>query len=184
MAIPRRMYLFMAALFLSLAASAPVEGQDQGLTCAWCWESGGDWHPGGGPLVHHFIANGELCGWEGSGHGDQMSCARCGRTSTCHGYDDPGPCHIACGPEGDAMAALTEIREALDSDDVAVVASALLRDRVGVSVEFIPKSGRIDLLLPCDPYRPYHTIPVVPEVREALMGELQTATLALGVLQP
>lgn len=76
-----------------------------------------------------------------------------------------------------------EIREALDSDDIAVVASALLRDRVGVSVEFIPKSGRIDLL-PCDPYRPYHTIPVVPEVREALMGELQVATLAFGVLQP
>ncbi len=49
------------------------------------------------------------------------------------------------------MAVLTEVRKALENEDITVVASALLRDRVGVSVDFIPDRGRIDLLLPCDP---------------------------------
>ena len=34
MAIARKMYLFVAALFVILAASVPVNAQD--VTCGWC----------------------------------------------------------------------------------------------------------------------------------------------------
>ena len=79
------------------------------------------------------------------------------------------------------MAALTEIEEALGAEDIVLAASALRRERTGVSVEFIPEAGRIDLMVPCHPDRVYHTIPVLPEVRTRLQAELQAS--ATGGLQ-
>lgn len=164
MAITRRLYLFVATLFMFWVGAAPVEAQDVeavgDVVCGWCRENN---------IGHGFDAFGEGCG--GSGMGAQ--CSRCGGTSTCHYVYWPGACHILCGPDGDAQAALTEIREALASDDVTAVASALLRERAGVSVEFLPEGGRIDLLLPCDLTRPFSTIPVLPALRVALQAELQ-----------
>ena len=168
MGIARRMYLFGATLFVFLAASPPAEAQFLGeVVCWWCMETGDG--------RHHFTMNGRDCGSEGSypGHPIPPQCVRCGKTSECHQAPWPGSCHIACGPEGDAVAALTEIQEALEAEEIAVVASALARKRLGVFVEFIPEGGRIDLLLPCEPNEPFHTIPVVPELRKALVEELQ-----------
>ena len=96
-------------------------------------------------------------------------CVRCGGSgSTCHEEPQTGPCHIPCGPTGDAFAVMTEIKDALDRDDVALLAAAVSRDRVGVSAEFIPDGGRIDLILPCDPSVAYQTIPVLPRVNAEL----------------
>ena len=112
-----------------------------------------------------------------------MHCSRCGGTSQCHtGQYKNGPCHIACGPEGDDVtAALTEVRRALDGDDVATLVLALGNRRAGVSVEFVPEAGRIDFVLPCNPTKVYRTLAVLPEKREELEAELRArGALALG----
>lgn len=176
MAIARRWYLFVAALFVFLAEGAPVEAQG-GLTCGWCVLAYEDPNPVEPGLTegHRFLAEGgDQCGWEGHDYSGWLWCSRCGNTSECHeGMQSPGYCHIICGPAGDAVAALTEIEQALEDDDIGVVASALLRERNGVSVEFMPAAGRIDLVLPCDPTRAFRTIPVLPEARRNLEYELR-----------
>lgn len=175
MTIVRKSFPFLTALFLLLVAAggAPVgsldeeEGDEAGVVCWWCWQIGGD---------HIFMPGGEGCvgGIPGIGH-PLMHCSRCGGTSDCHvGEWRDGPCHIACGPEGDAMAALTEIREAMEGDDVTVIASALLRSRPAVSVEFVPEQGRINLVRACDPDRVFGTVPVLPGVRAMLAAELRS----------
>ena len=72
------------------------------------------------------------------------------------------------------MAALTEIREAMEGDDVTVIASTLLRSRTAVSVEFVPEQGRINLVRACDPDRVFGTVPVLPGVRARLVAELRS----------
>ena len=155
----------VSALALLLVGILPVEAQSQEgaggeVVCWWCWEVGGE----------HLFAHGGLgCvgGIDGTDE-EQMHCSRCGRSSECHTDYQLGPCHIACGPTGDAMAALTEIQQALDGDDMTVVATALTRTRAGVSVEFLPDGGRINLILPCDRSKVFRTIPVVPGARTRL----------------
>ena len=155
---------FLAAL---LVTASPGDTNAQ-VTCGWCQsgplievDDSGDvwWHNG-----HRFLfEGGGECLW--AGHDEPaINCARCGGTSDCHSKGRPPVyCdHILCGPAGDAMAAATEIREALETRDISVVASSLTRERAGVSVEFSPESGRIDVMLSCDPYRPVTTIPVSP----------------------
>lgn len=167
MAMLRKAYLFVAALFLFLAPSQPAEAQFLGeVVCWWCIETEDG--------MHGFTLNGRDCGTAGEmpDHPIPAQCVRCGKTSQCHYDNQPGPCHIACGPAGDAVAALTEIQQGLEDEDITVVASALLRERTGVSTEFVPEGGRIDLLLACEPNKPFRTIPVVPELREALLAEL------------
>lgn len=101
-------------------------------------------------------------------------CSRCGGTSDCHREFRTGNCHIACGPAGgDVAAALTEVEDALASGDVTAVASALLEPRTGLSLEFIPENGRIDLFLSCTPDRTYRTIPVMPEARDRLAAAVR-----------
>lgn len=168
MTIPTRPYLFVAAVFAPLLASAPAEAQ---LTCGWCEEDiragvtvGGWFYVG---LAHRFPGGGNECGWDGSGQGH--ACSRCGGAdSHCHvGWWTLG-CHIPCGPTGGAQAALTDIQGALDSGDMTLVASALLQDRSDVSVEFVPEAGSIDLMLSCDPERVFHSIPISPDARVKL----------------
>ena len=181
MTISRKTYLFVAALFVFLMASAPteVEAQDGGgLTCGWCVHGVHNLVevPGGyeGDLKHVFPYGGNGCGWQGHDI-PHVECSRCGGTSDCHTRWRDGFCHIPCGPEGDAVVALSEIEAGLDDDDMAVVASALRMAREGVVVEFIPEGGRIDIVLPCNPTRVYHTIPVPPDVRTRLLVELGSA---------
>ena len=93
--------------------------------------------------------------------------------------------HEACDDGAGVLAALTELRDALEGDDITEAASALLKERQGVSAEFIPDGGRIDLILACDPNKPFRTIPVLPDVRRALEGELQRMRLgAFTVAEP
>lgn len=171
MMIARKIFPFLAALFLLLVGvgGAPVGAQEgEGpVVCWWCWEIEGG---------HEFVIGGEGCVDGIDGIGDEyMHCSRCGRTSDCHVMQwRTGPCHIACGPEGDAIAALTEIREAIEGDDVTVMASALSRPRTAVSVEFLPEQGRINLVRPCDPDRVFGTVPVLPQVRAMLEVELRS----------
>lgn len=181
MAIARKVYPFVTALFLFPAASVPAEAQtdepaEGQLICGWCIEMGSR---------HYFTIGGELCGWEG--RSDDAECSRCRRLQNCHKFLDDGPCHRPCGPDGDAVAALTEIHEALEAGDMSVVASTILRERTGVHVQFIPEGGRIDLFLPCDPNLVFRMIPVGPATREALevavraYPEASAGILALAV---
>ena len=84
--------------------------------------------------------------------------------------------------DADAFAVMTEIKDALDRDDVALLAAAVSRDRVGVSAEFIPDGGRIDLILPCDPSVAYQTIPVLPRVNAELTEALRAASGVITTL--
>ncbi|MDE0235483.1 MAG: hypothetical protein OXU69_03280 [Gemmatimonadota bacterium] len=162
----RTLSCFVVVLAMFMASSIRANAQETGdVTCAWCKEAA-IWTD----QDHAFPLGGHLCGWSGSGEGN--ICSRCGGSSSCHIIYVPGPCHILCGPDGDATAALTGIQEALDADDMVALASALLLERTGVDVEFIPEGGRIDLLLPCDLTRPFHSIPVSPAVRGPLEMEL------------
>lgn len=68
---------------------------------------------------------------------------------------------------------------------MTMIVTALNRDRGGLSVEFVPETGRVDLILGCDPDRAFHSIPISPELRERLETRLAAtgsvmATRALG----
>lgn len=172
MTIIRKVYLIGAGLLVFLGVGAPIEAQ---VVCGSCIRTIRDvveTEPGvfEGDLLHRFPNGGDQCNW--SVPGRHSWCVRCGGTSFCHTGWWSGNCHIACGPTGGMVAALTEIREALETDDMAVVATAVLRERSGVVVEFISEAGRIDLFLPCSPDRPFHTIPVLPGMRERLGAQL------------
>lgn len=176
MTIIRNAYPLVAALFLCLTASPPINAQEEEedeevgeVVCWWCWEVEGG---------HEFVIGGERCvgGIPGTDE-EAMHCSRCGGTTECHPWQ-PGPCHRACGPTGDAVAALTEIQKALDGGDITVVASALNRRRTGVSIEFLPDGGRIDFILPCDPTTTFRTIPVPPEARAKLELRVRTESAA------
>lgn len=174
----------VVALALALAGSmllpAKSEAQGGGLTCGWCSYGSFivDWPDGTSTECedcHAFARGGDECGWEGSDWPSTI-CARCGGRSRCHRLPQPGPCHILCGPDGDLMAELSDVHEALDQGDVTVVATALLRERAGASLEFLPESGRIDVVLACSPDRVTLVIPVLPEVRARLEVELSKRT--------
>ena len=174
MKITRKMYLFVAALFVILAAGLPTEAEAQGggLTCGWCVPRIDVWVDPGiiiiFPMKHAFPGGGNECGWGGRDDAG-ATCSRCGGSSHCHIDFWWGSCHIACGPTGgDVAAALTEVEDALGSGDVTAVASALLDPNPGFSFEFIPEAGRIDFFLACDPDRAFRTIPVLPEARDRL----------------
>lgn len=182
MAIARKLYLFVAALFVFLLAGVPteVEAQGGGLTCGWCVMDGDVVAEGPGWVIyenvtHAFLGGGDECGWEGR---DAPSiaggpyCSRCGRTSVCHTDFRDGPCHRACGPLGDLLTALDEVEGALEGDDVTAVAAALRKPTTGGSLEFIPDAGRIDIVLACAPGRVYGSIPVLPEVRDRLLSAM------------
>ena len=177
MTISRKTYLFVAALFVFLWAGAPteVEAQDGGgLTCGWCVEESRlgfvispDYT---GPVIqfrHHFPGGGNECGWDG--HDDPGArCSRCGGTSDWHPETRYGGCHIPCGPDGDAYAVTSEVEDALGRGDVAAVALALQAPQEGVSFEFIPDAGRIEVTFSCGPDGPVQSIPVPPAARDRL----------------
>lgn len=177
MRIARKTYLFVAALFVFLVAVPPseVEAQGEGLTCGWCimerWRLTIGELTFVGPWEHAFPDGGDEC--DSFGPIGAM-CSRCGGTSDCHREFRTGNCHIACAvADGDVAAALTEVEDALESGDVTAVASALLEPRTGLSFEFIPENGRIDLFLSCTPGRTYRTIPVMPEARDRLAAAVR-----------
>lgn len=177
MTIARSTYLFVAVLLVFLAAWSPTglraqDGYGGGLTCGWCVQDPTEMIGLPGVIIileweHAFLEGGNECGWEGHDH-PGAQCSRCGRTSECHTDPEWGDCHIPCGPDGDAVAALVEVEGALSNGDVTAVASALLAPRTGFSFEFRPEAGRIDLVLACDKNRVFRTIPVLPAARERL----------------
>lgn len=165
-------------VFLLASVSGEVVGQDQGdegagLTCAWCVTI---WDPEG-TIMHVFVEGGEECGWVGHDI-PRVECVRCGRTSTCHDPEGPasfGKCHIPCGPAGDDVAQVfDEVSETLERGHVVAVASLLHKERDRFSITYLPEEGRIVLALSCGGGRPYQTIPVLPEVREALEASIAT----------
>ncbi len=179
MTISRKTYLFVAALFVFMLAGVPteVEAQDGGgLTCGWCVMDFQDVHiidPDGGYEGtirlhrHRFTGGGNECGWDGHDEPGAM-CSRCGGTSFCHEDFWPGPCHIPCGPDGDAYAVTAEVEDALERGDVATVALALHAPQEGVSLEFIPAAGRIEVTFSCGPGGAVQSIPVPPAARDRL----------------
>ena len=104
-------------------------------------------------------------------------CSACGGTSECHENswaDDPisyGPCHVRCHDFYRTTiwaSTLSDMRKGLETGDMALVASAILRGRTEFSIEYIPEGGRIDVFLPCDPKRAAHTLAVLPAARSEL----------------
>ncbi len=195
MLFARKAPQLVVALALLLAAGAPIEGQTPddggggsggGLTCGWCVL---DYRPRAGGVGldrgHKFLVEGgDECGWEGHDYPGWLWCSRCGGESECHEeFQPPGYCHIICGPAGDAVAAATEIEQALRDRDMTVVASALMRERTGFSVEFIPEAGRIDVVMACYPNKALRTIPVLPQERKSVEYELLKLQATLATTQ-
>ena len=186
MTIVRKTYLFVAALFVFLAAGSPTEVVAQeggGLTCGWCLEND---HPVLG-WVHWFPNGGDECGWPNPGSDHQ--CSACGGSSTCHGFhttdDTPfGKCHIPCGGTTTQMTlsnTVSDLRSGLDAMDLVRVAETIASAGDGFSVEYLPDAGRIDVVLACAPSIPAGTVPVPPEVRSALDRALKESVAAIAV---
>ena len=175
MAIVKKLYPFVAAMFVFMATAAPVEAQGGLVECGWCqqlktfWvmEDGGFYYGWG----HKFLGGIGSCPNFPEGGGPFFKCSRCGGDSYCHSDWWEGRCHILCGPGGGRLAGVTEITMALKRENMTLAVSALGRERSGMSVEYNREAGRIDFTLACNPERPFHSIPVVPELRE----ELETA---------
>lgn len=192
MATGRKFSACLAALFVFLAASPAIqapddEGGGDGLTCGWC--RAGAFFVGAPTLErgHHFLFdNGGECLWDGH-DAPGVVCSRCragGDQASCHtDIQSPGYCHVLCGPAGDAIVAIAEIREGLARQDVGLVAAAISRDRPGVSFEFIPREGRIDVILPCDRVRAFAAIPVLPHTLPELAAELQKPQSVASALE-
>lgn len=174
MTIKRMGFVFLGSLLLLLGTSSSIDAQRVPV-CGWC-----DWWDGFKRASmmeygtedswgrHSFPTSAaDACG------GDEWgTCAACGGSSMCHRFWMRGPCHVPCDGVFAGRTTLEEVQEALAENDIDVLASALSRERAGVFVEFIPESGRIDVLLSCDPNRAAHTIPVEPELREKLKAAL------------
>lgn len=176
---------YLATLLFAMAIIAVVPAPTSAqLSCGWCVEETfGGWHP----VIHGFPNGADECGWDG--RETATSCSRCGGTSGCHGLYDPklsaGPCHIQCGPEGgDGLGgeeptlaqAISTIQGGLDAENLEVVAAMVLDGTDDLSIEYLPESGRIEMLLSCDRTTPAHTIPVPPGVRKALDAEIAAAS--------
>lgn len=194
MKIKRIGFVYLVSLLPLLAISGPIEAQRVPV-CGWC-----EYYlhiPGptlriasmdNGPEGHVSLDHSHEDQWwhrfptsaadacVGNEDAWNQTCAACGGTSMCHRFWMRGFCHAPCSwpgpPRFVGRTTLEEIQEALEGNDIEVLASTVSRERTGVFVEFIPESGRIDLLLPCDPNRAAYTIPVEPEVREQLKAAL------------
>ena len=188
MTVAKRMYLFAAAMLALVLAGSPaeVEAQDGGggLTCGWCVADerhvlkhyGGGWYRSYTEYRHRFPGGGNECGWDG--HDEPGArCARCGGTSVCHEDFRSGMCHIPCGPDGDDYAVAAEVGDALERGDVAAVALALHGSQEGVSLEFIPAAGSIEVIFSCGPSGAVQRIPVPPAARDRLQA-------AVGAVAP
>ena len=184
MAIARKMYLFVAGVGLLLLAGVSVPAEVEAQTCGWCVmdsrdvilvDPWGNMVDGWTEYRHKFPGGGNACGWDGHDEPGAM-CSRCGGTSDCHEEFRFGGCHIPCGPDGDAYAVVTEVEDALERGDVAAVALALNAPQEGVSLEFIPDAGRIEVTFSCGPTGAVHGIPVPPAARD----RLQTAVAAVA----
>ena len=189
MEIARKTYLFVAALFVLLVAAPPNEAEAQGvgLTCGWCIEL---WIQNESRYIHGFPGGGDKCHWPNPG--PAYECSRCGRASHCHGLNSEhaaGPCHIPCGGGGERPGdeiptlqvlsnAVSDLRSGLDDMDLLRVAETISSAHDGFSVEYLPKAGRIDLILACAPSIPAGTIPVPTEIRSALDRALKEPVAA------
>ena len=179
--IARKTYLLLAPLFVFLLVGVQTELEAQdggGLTCGWCVMDSREGHlfaPDGeylGPFTeyrHRFTGGGNECGWDGHDELGAM-CSRCGGTSDCHEEFRSGGCHIPCGPGGDAYAVAAEVEDALERGDVAAVALALHAPQEGVSFEFIPAAGSIEVIFSCGPSGAVQSIPVPPAARDRLQA--------------
>ena len=164
-------FILSAIVGLALFVGLPTAASAQ-LTCGWCAE----WYDANTREYSHQFASstGGECLWPkpGASHGGTVMCSRCGGDSSCHDTVKPGTCHILCGPAGGLAEAVGEVQRGFEDGNLTLVAGAILRERAAVSVEYVPKAGRIDFVLPCDPTRTVHTIAVLPAVRRALNARI------------
>ena len=74
--------------------------------------------------------------------------------------------------------AASDIWSGVDAVDPERVAETIASPRDGLSVEYLPEAGRIDLILACAPSIPAATIPVPTEIRSALDRALKEPVAA------
>jgi hypothetical protein len=134
------------------------------VVCAWCGEACDLL----GNCDHGFPNPTDRCAGTPSGGGVTWSCARCGGTSACHGFNDPpqsnGHCHIACG--GDNLAkADSAIALALVQRDFHSLANLVRHRPHGVEVSFSAEGGRIEVVTDCAPGQVASTFVIPSAIR-------------------
>jgi hypothetical protein len=102
----------------------------------------------------------------------------CGYTSSCHGYDDPGPCHVSCNgddddlPEPEFAALLARLDAAVFNKDAAEVRELIARTK---RIRFDPQVMAIEVASDCDADATAQQIPISSEfgaqVERTLAGE-------------
>ena len=185
MATVKKLFPFMAALFVSLAAAASADAQGGPVVCGTCAEGDFEVRMPDGSIedcegCHAFFRGGNRC--VGASSLPWAICARCGGTSACHRTPWRGPCHVLCGPRGDDPT--DDVRQALADGNVPVVASILMREEEEASLQFIPEAGRINVTLACSPGQISGVIPVYPEFRGRLEAELLARGHVLAIDEP
>jgi len=161
-----------AGVEVATSASQLVAGVGESASagCGWCrhWR----W-PGHAPR-HVFPRGNDSCTWPPVPL--WYRCARCGSGKGCHTFDDPGGCHIRCGPAGGDLAQiLGAVQRGFQEHSATAVADALQAAPADIQVEYLSDAGRIDFILQCAPGATAETIPVpTGEIRAALDAELET----------
>ena len=172
------------ALGLALLAGNPAETLAQ-LRCAWCVQHRSILSPDSA-WFHGFASDDPkdncqtavLIGVD-PGRVYLTQCSGCGGTSRCHtdeGWDDVthpnhrwtvGECHAACTPS-DLAEAVEGVQQGLETRNFDFMATQILTQWKGFSVEYVPAAGRIDFVAERDPTRSARTIALPPAMRRAL----------------
>lgn len=143
----------------------PVAAEPE-VSCGWCVEVS----DGLGNTQHGFPNGADRCAGAAPSWGSSASCARCGGSSDCHGFNVPsssGSCHIACGGSN-LVAVQSRIAELLRAGETSELARMIHQPPVGVSVLFSSSGGRIEVVADCSPDRVAALFIVPDRLRSAL----------------
>lgn len=90
------------------------------------------------------------------------------------------PVLTACEAPPPEPAEVTPADTAADTDagDAVVAAAMVSRERTGLVVEYQADAGRINFMLPCDPYAPAAVVAVVPAMRPVFEAAIAANTSA------
>lgn len=155
----------LASVVLLMASSKPLVAEPE-VVCAWCVEVSDAL----GNTQHGFPNPSDRCEGSAPQWGSDSYCARCGGTSSCHGFNgggSEGTCHIACG--GDNLAFIQDkIAESLENGDAQAIAAVVTAIHDGATVSYSAKGGRIEITADCNPTQVAARFVVPGQIRDAL----------------